>query len=81
MCMMCLYTKINSLHYANVKFKLIILETLSIIYIVVMYCFWFLIKTEQAPTSLTEGLILSLRPANERQRNFVTTSFNGWAQA
>ena len=27
------------------------------------------------------GLILGLRPANERRRYFVTTSFIGWAQA
>ena len=27
------------------------------------------------------GLILSLRPANERRRYFVTTSLIGWAQA
>ena len=26
------------------------------------------------------GLILGLRPANERRRYFVTTSLNGWAQ-
>ena len=26
------------------------------------------------------GLILGLRPANERRRNFVTTSLIGWAQ-
>ena len=26
-------------------------------------------------------LILGLRPANERRRNFVTTSLIGWAQA
>ena len=28
-----------------------------------------------------EGLILGLRPANERRRYFVTTSLIGWAQA
>ena len=27
------------------------------------------------------GLILGLRPANERRRYFVTTSRIGWAQA
>ena len=27
------------------------------------------------------GLILGSRPANERQRYFVTTSLIGWAQA
>ena len=27
------------------------------------------------------GLILGLRPANERRRYFVTTSLIGWAQA
>ena len=27
------------------------------------------------------GLILGLRPANERRRYFVTTSFIGWMQA
>ena len=27
------------------------------------------------------GLILALRPANERRRYFVTTSLIGWAQA
>ena len=27
------------------------------------------------------GLILGLRPANERQRYFVMTSLIGWAQA
>ena len=26
------------------------------------------------------GLIVGLRPANERRRYFVTTSFIGWAQ-
>ena len=28
-----------------------------------------------------EGLILGLRPANERRRYFVTTSLIGWVQA
>ena len=27
------------------------------------------------------GLILGLRPANEKRRHFVTTSLIGWAQA
>ena len=31
--------------------------------------------------SSNSGLILGLRPANERRRYFVTTSLNGWAQA
>ena len=34
-----------------------------------------------AYTSLCAGLILGLRPANERQRYFVTTSLIGWVQA
>ena len=29
---------------------------------------------------MTTGLILGLRPANERRRYFVTTSLIGWAQ-
>ena len=32
-------------------------------------------------TLKTSGLILGLRPANERRRYFVTTSLIGWAQA
>ena len=32
------------------------------------------------PVSSGSGLILGLRPANERRRYFVTTSFIGWAQ-
>ena len=31
--------------------------------------------------SSSTGLILGLRPANERRRYFVTTSLIGWAQA
>ena len=30
---------------------------------------------------MTAVLILGLHPANERRRNFVTTSLIGWAQA
>ena len=30
---------------------------------------------------LSTGLILGLRPSNERRRYFVTTSLIGWAQA
>ena len=33
------------------------------------------------PRQMTAGLILGLRPANERRRYFVTTSLTGWAQA
>ena len=36
-------------------------------------------KRTQATT--IPGLILDLRPANERRRYFVTTSLIGWAQA
>ena len=32
-------------------------------------------------TWVMTGLILRLRPANERRRYFVTTSLIGWAQA
>ena len=32
-------------------------------------------------TQCTPGLILGLRPANERRRYFVTTSLIGWVQA
>ena len=32
-------------------------------------------------TRKVSGLILGLRPANERRRYFVTTSLIGWAQA
>ena len=32
-------------------------------------------------SSVAAGLILGLRPANERRRYFVTTSPIGWAQA
>ena len=35
---------------------------------------WEVTKTSYA------GLILGLRPANERRRYFVTTSLIGWAQ-
>ena len=31
--------------------------------------------------NLKAGLILGLRPANERRRYFVTTSLIGWVQA
>ena len=32
------------------------------------------------PVAIMSGLILGLRPANERRRYFVTTSFIGWEQ-
>ena len=32
-------------------------------------------------TAKPAGLILGLRPANERRRYFITTSLIGWAQA
>ena len=32
-------------------------------------------------TQLSPGLILGLRPANERRHYFVTPSLIGWAQA
>ena len=41
-------------------------------------CFHFADKFQQ---SSMKGLILGLRPANERRRYFVTTSLIGWAQA
>ena len=31
--------------------------------------------------SVTDGISLGFRPANERRRYFVTTSLIGWAQA
>ena len=37
--------------------------------------FYYMIRVHNKP-----GLILGLRPANERQRYFVTTSLIGWAQ-
>ena len=45
----------------------------------------FLMLLKQPPPLITAhpitGLILGLRPANERRRYFVTTSLIGWAQA
>ena len=37
-------------------------------------------NTDDWPAQLEARLILGLRPANERQRYFVTMSLIGWAQ-
>ena len=44
-------------------------------YLVVEYGKWPLTNAR-----MLAGLILGLRPANERRRYFVTTSLIGWAQ-
>ena len=44
-------------------------------------CWILSVERNRRPDYYTSGLILGLRPANERRRYIVTTSLIGWAQA
>ena len=79
MCYFCGYKTVTLIIYSKTLVEQIIHPYGS--HTLPIEIFFFTPGTSREGIIVLPGLILGLRPANERQCYFVTTSFIGWTQA